>query len=71
MKDEEELDMAVIYLQKIIRGKAIQNMVILICLINFCCRKRKSALFKKRLIYLVDIALTFTLNIHAVLEVLI
>lgn len=26
-KDEEELDMAVIYLQKVLRGKAIQNMV--------------------------------------------
>jgi hypothetical protein len=26
-KDEEDVDLAVIYLQKIIRGKAIQNMV--------------------------------------------
>lgn len=30
LKEEEEKDLAIIYLQKIIRGKAIQNMVILI-----------------------------------------
>ena len=29
--EEEERELAIIYLQKIIRGKAIQNMVSLIC----------------------------------------